>query len=91
MAAEGGNLLSQLEVGERYRDGIGVLPVLAIAYAWLSVAALDTESVLGVIMGDLIKFHRDNLVSLMTADALAKGQRLAKQIAERLEGAAKPE
>ena len=42
-------------------------------------------------MGDLIKFHRDNLVSLMTADALAKGQRLAKQIAERLEGAAKPE
>ena len=78
MAAEQGHSQAQLNVGIQYITGEGVAADPVQAYAWLDVAAAggdpDAEGV------------RDSLAEAMTAEQIAAGEELARELEEGIGG-----
>ena len=77
-AAEQGHSFAQLRLGEKYRDGQGVLQDFVKAHAWMNLAAL----------GDPVGLAPAWLKSLqerMVPEQVAQAHRLAAEIRERIE------
>jgi TPR repeat protein len=78
-AAEQGDVKAQFNLGVCYAKGEGVPQDRVQAYAWFNLAAAQGHK-------DAAS-KRDLTASLMTREELAEGQRLARQLHERIEGA----
>jgi|GEM_PF-3028625 len=68
VAAILGNLEAQIKLGEMYRDGLGVPQDYIQAYVWFNVAGSERP--------------RNALLSLMTTEQVARGQRVSRQLDE---------
>ena len=64
---------AQRDLGRMYALGLGVQRDPAQAYAWYETAALNGDGAAST--------HRDRLVTQMSPDEIARGERLAKSIA----------
>ena len=84
-AAEQGQAIAQWRLGGLYRDGEGVARDYSVAYAWLTVAAVDPAPI-GVGLGAVPAAERDELAGRMSAEQIAAGQRLARELWQRIEG-----
>ena len=72
-AATAGDDRAQRDLGRMYALGLGVSRDPAQAYAWYEAAALNGDGAASQ--------HRDRLVTQMSPDEMARGERLAKSIA----------
>ena len=70
---------AQATLGLMYRNGDGVPRDYVAAYAWLNLAAAGGEAAAGV--------ERDAMAEQMTVDQIADGQRMARDLWERIEAA----
>ena len=78
MAAEQGNSQAQLNVAIQYITGEGVAADPVQAYAWLDVAAAGGHPDAGGV--------RDSLAEAMTAEQVAAGEELARELGEGIGG-----
>ena len=76
-AAEQGNMVAQFHLGTQYATGEGVLQDFVRAYAWLNVVSAQ-----GIKEAARV---RDQLSEKMTPEQLAEGQKLSRELLNRIE------
>ena len=74
-AAEQGDAIAQLNLGGMYYNGKGVLEDYATAYAWFNIAAANG--------GVNAKEIKSLLAKEMTADQIAEGQKLSREMVKK--------
>lgn len=74
-AAEQGHSFAQLQLGQKYEQGVGVLQDFVQAYAWMSRASLGGQH----------QAYRDSLQERMAPEQVAEGQKLAAELQAHIE------
>jgi TPR repeat protein len=76
LAAEQGDAKAQANLGVKYDKGQGVPQDYALAYMWVSIAAVNASA---SELKQLAASYRDSIAKKMTAQQIAKAQQLAKK------------
>jgi TPR repeat protein len=85
ISAEQGDAKAQYDLGLRYVLGQGVLQDYAQAYAWIDIASSSLR-ITPSQGGELVKTGRDKLLEIMTPDQITEGQKLSKQLHNKIYG-----
>ena len=76
-AAEQGYGPAQLDLGEMYHSGLGAFEDYVTAYAWFNIAGGKRD------VGALAKYRKNTIIRTMTADQIAKGQELSREMVKK--------